>query len=259
MASVNLSHDVRTQAVGVNDKADGKYSLIARIASLNSFGSTRYFDNVLIFRVVIAMAGALHSKTYSVMWQRISDNNKILDFSCIENNDATGNINVIAIENGDFLNLYIRACTYSYNQGFDVQILYQNRANSVELLANQLFEKIDITNAMSAIDNTLLEPMNVEIVLENEWTAERAVCNHIHKKIYIKGTFTAGATSGTILSYDYQNVNKTQDIIAFNLTQKSVAICRAYANTKALTITNLGNSVAIGDEIIVDCCINVIS
>ena len=259
MASVKLSHDIRTQAVSITDRAEGNYSLIAHIASLNSFGSTRYFDNVLIFRVVIALAGALHSKTYSVMWQRISDNNKILDFSCIENNDASGRINVIAIENGDFLNLYIEACTYSYNQGFDVQILYQNRANSVELVDNHTFVKIAITNAMTAIDNTLLKPMNVEIVMENGWTAERVVCNHIHKKIYIKGTFTVGATSGDILSYDYQNANNTQDIIAFNLTQKSVTICRAYANTKALSISTLGNSVAIGDKIIVDCCINVIS
>lgn len=241
--------EIRTKSYTPSDV--NKYIKIAEINLLRFDGKTKYFGSQALFRICLARAGIFVTKSYLVNFQLISNN---LDYTIAitENNDNKNIINLYAIKNDDVVTLYLKASPYSYNEGFVIQTLFENRNGFIDFKPYNDYVDIDVSNALTVLDYTVSFPEEVTVTAENGSDISRLFATKMHGYLDITANVTVNVETGNIFSINILFPNTTQYFMAYNRTQKDIVVLVAYANTKAITLSSIAGSVVSGDVLLIN-------
>ena len=226
-----------------------------KIAEVNliRFGdATRYFGPQCIVRIGLPMAGRFSTRTYLCNFQYISQDLQY-DFLLVENNDPNGRIQLHATNKNDMVYLYLEIPPYSYNEGYIIEPIFENRKNFIDFGVftdfSESMEGVELTLTDSTSESSYV-PVKVEPAESS--TILHYICERYKGYISIYIDLTLGENSGNIINLNTQLHRITQYVQAYNVTKKQTVILAGYANTKYLTLTSLGGSVEVGDRIIVN-------
>ena len=231
---------------------NGRFLKIAEI-NLTRFGDvTKYFGPQCILRIGLPKAGYFSTRTYLCNFQYISQDLQY-DFLLVENNDPNGLIRLHATNKNDMVYLYLEIPPYSYNEGYTIEPIFENRKNFIDF---GVFT--DFSESMEGAELTLTDGVSessyvsVEVEATERSTISKYICERYKGYISIYIDLTIRENSGDIINLNTQLYRITEYVQVYNVTKKQTVILAAYANTKFLTLTSLGGSVEVGDRIIVN-------